>query len=814
MWNKELPSILPKWQFGRRKPSAIQWEKFIGDVWQFVIPFYQWTSTLARWHIVKVRLPANCASPMSSNWRPRLFRCYLGSKQKLAFGKLFRPWRNREEFQSHTVCDSYVASSQTNPRHSVEPNQQLFATFCAVIRWCFLTATSSMPTCANWKTMHRALQIYVNIAGCEEFLFGMQLPVRYQSLGGRQRSCEHQIQIFCRYKGLGPWLEETKCHITVFGDSYTFLPLCFAPARVRVKHYGYDPIGKWGKWNENEDVEAHKMWNKELLSILPKRQFGRRKPSGMQWKKLICDVWQFVIPLYQWTSTLPRRHVVKVRLPASYASPVFSNWWPRLLGCYLGSKGKLAFGKLFRPWRNREEFQSHTVCDSYVASSQTNPRHSVEPNQQLFATFCAVIRWCFLTATSSMPTCANWKAMRRALQIYVNIAGCEEFLFGMQLPVRYQSLGGRQRSCEHQIQIFCRYKGLGPWLEETKCHITVFGDSYTFLPLCFAPARVRVKHYGYDPIGKWGKWNENEDVEAHKMWNKELLSILPKRQFGRRKPSGMQWKKLICDVWQFVIPLYQWTSTLPRRHVVKVRLPASYASPVFSNWWPRLLGCYLGSKGKLAFGKLFRPWWNREKFQSHTDSVIHSSHGLRGHMRDKFCIRPVYIIRFPLHRLDAHSSNSKLQCKIYAAGITWETGLTLPETPISGSTTTPTSCRFPSDDFPFHVFIRSLYIQCVFAFHFLCPKWAAARHTGSTSKKILFTACVQIKVTLWRAGTTYMMDSIWKVRTCPLRRFHECSAMLLMRLRHVKNILRFVTDMLHQLWYLNSWPYGCRVHGV
>ena len=44
----------------------------------------------------------------------------------------------------------------------------------------------------------------------------------------------------------------------------------------------------------------------------------------------------------------------------------------------------------------------------------------------------------------------------------------------------------------------------------------------------------------------------------------------------------------------------------------------------------------------------------------------------------------------------------------FAAGITWPTGWTLPETPISGSCTTPTSCPLPSDDLHFHV----LYIQC------------------------------------------------------------------------------------------------------
>ena len=113
------------------------------------------------------------------------------------------------------------------------------------------------------------------------------------------------------------------------------------------------------------------------------------------------------------------------------------------------------------------------------------------------------------------------------------------------------------------------------------------------------------------------------------MWNKELPSILPKRKFGRHEPPVMQWEKLMCEVWQLVIPFYQWTSTFARRHIVKIRLPASCANPMSSNWWPRLLRCYLGSKLKLAFGKLFRPWWKREEFQNHTESMIHSSHRLK-----------------------------------------------------------------------------------------------------------------------------------------------------------------------------------------
>ena len=36
--------------------------------------------------------------------------------------------------------------------------------------------------------------------------------VRYRSLGRRPHTWDYQLQAFCRYKDLGPWLEEAKHH--------------------------------------------------------------------------------------------------------------------------------------------------------------------------------------------------------------------------------------------------------------------------------------------------------------------------------------------------------------------------------------------------------------------------------------------------------------------------------------------------------------------------------------------------------------------------------------------------------------------------
>ena len=49
--------------------------------------------------------------------------------------------------------------------------------------------------------------------------------VRYRSLGRRPHTWDYQLQAFCRYKGLGPWLEEAKYHHhwnAIFEDFYTF----------------------------------------------------------------------------------------------------------------------------------------------------------------------------------------------------------------------------------------------------------------------------------------------------------------------------------------------------------------------------------------------------------------------------------------------------------------------------------------------------------------------------------------------------------------------------------------------------------------
>ena len=63
--------------------------------------------------------------------------------------------------------------------------------------------------------------------------------------------------------------------------------------------------------------------------------------------------------------------------------------------------------------------------------------------------------------------------------------------------------------------------------------------------------------------------------------------------------------------------------------------------------------------------------------------------------------------------------------KKFAAGITWVTGLALPETPMSGSNIIPTSCPSSSNG----VILTFSFALCtynVFAFHF--------RHAGSKSK--------------------------------------------------------------------------------
>jgi len=67
-------------------------------------------------------------------------------------------------------------------------------------------------------------------------------------------------------------------------------------------------------------------------------------------------------------------------------------------------------------------------------------------------------------------------------------------------------------------------------------------------------------------------------------------------------------------------------TTLANRPNVKIQLTLLCGSPMCSPWSPRLPGCYLGSTLKLASGKSFGPWWNRERFQSLSDSMLHSSH--------------------------------------------------------------------------------------------------------------------------------------------------------------------------------------------
>ena len=79
-------------------------------------------------------------------------------------------------------------------------------------------STLASKICPFYHTLNcRALLPFR--AGCEEFL------LRYRSLGRRPHTWDYQIQAFCRYKGLGPWLEEAKCYhhwTALFEDFYAF----------------------------------------------------------------------------------------------------------------------------------------------------------------------------------------------------------------------------------------------------------------------------------------------------------------------------------------------------------------------------------------------------------------------------------------------------------------------------------------------------------------------------------------------------------------------------------------------------------------
>ena len=78
----------------------------------------------------------------------------------------------------------------------------------------------------------------------------------------------------------------------------------------------------------------------------------------------------------------------------------------------------------------------------------------------------------------------------------------------------------------------------------------------------------------------------------------------------------------MCDVSPFVIKFHQWTSRFARSDTVKLRLPTvKVECPTFDDQ-DCSDACYLGSKLKLVFGKLFPPWWNRAEVQSYTESVI------------------------------------------------------------------------------------------------------------------------------------------------------------------------------------------------
>ena len=75
--------------------------------------------------------------------------------------------------------------------------------------------------------------------------------VRYRSLGRRPHTWDYQIQAFCRYRGLGPWLEEAKCHhhwTAFFEDFYAFCQMwgIFEIACETNVHIFSPPVPKMG----------------------------------------------------------------------------------------------------------------------------------------------------------------------------------------------------------------------------------------------------------------------------------------------------------------------------------------------------------------------------------------------------------------------------------------------------------------------------------------------------------------------------------------------------------------------------------------
>ena len=199
-----------------------------------------------------------------------------------------------------------------------------------------------------------------------------------------------------------------------FRTKHATLSHAFSPRHVSncfalrpPEHYEYDPIGTWGKWRTRgpQNVKQRIADHFAKRAVWPPRAICNAMGKIDVWCATVCHP---ILPVdvhacetaYCQSSPASQLCTSSVQQLMTKIAPMRS-WQQK----------KLAFGKLFRPWWNREEFQSH--IESVIHSShrlRPNPPHSLAPNQQLIATFCAVVRWCFLTALSSVPTCANWKA--------------------------------------------------------------------------------------------------------------------------------------------------------------------------------------------------------------------------------------------------------------------------------------------------------------------------------------------------------------------------------------------------------------------
>lgn len=178
------------------------------------------------------------------------------------------------------------------------------------------------------------------------------------------------------------------------------------------------------------------------------------------------------------------------------------------------------------------------------------------------------------------------------------------------------------------MQTFCSQCRIGK-IDSSHQSLDLHIRLQAHLKLCFAPARLKMKHHDCDPTKRH---EENMDlyVKRNTALHFAMMAVWPPQTIHDGECLVML-DSLSSDLVSGRPLLREnLVSRLECQRIAIVPCPALDDRDCSALPWLQI---------EIGLWQVPRPWWNKEKSRSHTDSLIHSSHRLRP-------IRVTLIVKF------------------------------------------------------------------------------------------------------------------------------------------------------------------------